>query len=235
MMMGKEESLFRSEELPKMYDLSAQFEKFYRECVVLSYQEQQRLHEKKKLNMKRLNDGLSTYNKENGTSFRVVESRVQGSMAMATVVQNDNSDYDIDVAVVIDGENIYELGARKARKIIYDALSLKDGQFKEAPELKTNCVRIYYSDGYHIDFAIYRRSLDVFKRSYCYEHSGGTEWAPRDPLAITTWFQNEDRKVGHKLRQVVRLSKMFCKSRKTWGDMPGGLLQAVLCQECFAR
>lgn len=36
---------------------------------------------------------------------------------------------------------------------------------------------------------------------------------------------------GQVLRQVIRLSKMFCKSRTGWVNMPGGLLQTVLCDE----
>lgn len=83
-----------------MYDLSAEFNKFYRNKVVLPATVQNELREKKKLNIKRLKDGLLEYNQENGTSYKICEDRVQGSMAMHTVVQNDEKDYDIDVAIV---------------------------------------------------------------------------------------------------------------------------------------
>ena len=41
--------------------------------------------------------------------------------------------------------------------------------------------------------------------------------------------QNDDS--NGKLRKIIRLSKMFCKSRKSWKNMPSGLLQTVLCDE----
>lgn len=47
-----------------MYDCSKQLEKFYRKKVVLSAKEQNELREKRKLNIKRLKDGLSEYNSE---------------------------------------------------------------------------------------------------------------------------------------------------------------------------
>ena len=36
---------------------------------------------------------------------KIVEKIEQGSVAMATVIQNDSNDYDIDVAIVFDEEN----------------------------------------------------------------------------------------------------------------------------------
>lgn len=44
--------------------------------------------------------------------------------------------------------------------MVANALKRKTKQFRAEPEVKTSCVRIKYSDGYHIDFAIYRRELD---------------------------------------------------------------------------
>lgn len=48
---------------------------------------------------------------------------------------------------------------------------------------------------------------------------------------LTEWFKTQNDASGGKLRKVVRLSKMFCKSRDTWKNMPSGLLQTVLCDE----
>ena len=85
-----------------MYDMNSKFNKFYSEYVVLPQTDQDELYNKKNINIRRLKDGLKEYNEEKGTSYSVVESCVQGSVAMSTVVQNDNNDYDIDVAVVFD-------------------------------------------------------------------------------------------------------------------------------------
>lgn len=44
------------------------------------------LRQKKILNIKRLKDGLEEYNSEHGTNYKISVERVQGSMAMHTVV-----------------------------------------------------------------------------------------------------------------------------------------------------
>ena len=48
---------------------------------------------------------------------------------------------------------------------------------------------------------------------------------------LTDWFKAQNDSSEGKLRKVVRLSKMFCKSRDSWVNMPSGLLQTVLCDE----
>ena len=105
-----------------MYDVSKEFRKFYKNYVVLQSEKQQNLRDKKDLNIKRLEDGLVLYNEEKGTSYAIAEKRVQGSMAMATVVQNDSNDYDIDVAIVFDRSNIGDLTPLQARRLVCNAL-----------------------------------------------------------------------------------------------------------------
>ncbi|MCO5386948.1 MAG: nucleotidyltransferase [Desulfitobacterium hafniense] len=216
-----------------MYDASKQFERFIKDYVVLQGDKQQELREKKNKNLERLKNGFKSYNSDHNTSYSYAETRVQGSMAMNTVVQNDSNDYDIDVAIVFDKANIGDMGPLQARRLVRDALEYKMGQFKEDPDCKTNCVRIKYNDGYHIDFAVYRRFKEAGSDEYTYEHSGGSSWTQRDPKAITSWFQSEVSDKGKELRKVVRLSKMFCKSRTGWVNIPGGLLQSVLCDEVY--
>lgn len=212
-----------------MYDVSAEFNKFYRNEVVLRSADQHELREKKKLNVSRLKSGLQEYNEEKGTSYKICEDRVQGSMAMHTVVQNDEKDYDIDIAIVFEKENLGEMGARAARNLVANALRRKTGQFAEEPEVKTSCVRIKYQEGYHVDFAIYRRYRENSNSEYQYEHAG-VEWTKRGIRAVEDWFRDETAVKGNNLRKVVRLSKMFCRSRDAW-VMPSGLLQTVLCDE----
>lgn len=213
-----------------MYDLSSKFNTFYKRQVVLYQANQNELHEKKDLNIQRLKDGLKEYNEENGTSYSVEESCVQGSVAMSTVVQNEDSDYDIDVAVVFDKEVLDGKGARATRNMVANALRRKTKQFNAEPEVKTSCVRVKYASGYHIDFAVYRRYYDAFRCCWVYEHAGD-DWSERELNGLTEWFKMQNDSSDGKLRRVVRLSKMFCKSRDTWKNMPSGLLQTVLCDE----
>lgn len=212
-----------------MYNLDTEMKKFYYNEVVLSKDEINNLREKKNLNIDRLKEGLKEYNEENNTDYKIAETIEQGSVAMSTVIQNDENDYDIDVAIVFDSTNIGELGSIAIKNIIVDALKRKCTNFKYEPEAKTNCVRIVYSDNYHIDFAIYKRTKNEYDGSYTYEHAG-SEWRPRDPRAINNWFKEKVSLHGEKLRQAIRLLKTFCKSRDSW-KMPGGLIQTVLCEE----
>ena len=211
-----------------MYDLSTEFKKFYYNKVVLSKEEISNLRAKKNLNIDRLKSGLEEYNTENKTSYKIAETLEQGSVAMSTVTQNENNDYDIDVAIVFDDTNLNGLGYIAVKNMVVEALKKKCTNFKTEPEALTNCVRIVYSDNYHIDFAIYRR-IKNDDGSYKYEHAG-SDWRERNPRAINNWFKDEIKEQGEKLRQAVRLSKMFCKSRSSW-QMPGGLIQSVLCDE----
>lgn len=212
-----------------MYDLSSTFHSFYKKHVILPKVEKNKLFEKKKLNIDRLKEGLKKYNEENDTSYKIAENIVQGSVAMSTVIKNENNDYDIDVAIIFDKSNIPE-GTTTVKNIVVNALKMKCTGFKVPPYAKTNCVRIEYCDGYHIDFAIYRRFRDE-NGKFQYEHCG-SEWRSRDPKAITAWFIQENKNKDYKLRELVRLLKMFSRSREYW-SMPGGLVQSVLANEKY--
>ena len=143
-----------------MYDLSSKFNTFYDSYVVLSELQQTNLHKKKELNIQRLKDGLKEYNEENKTSYSIKETCVQGSVVMSTVVQNENDNYDIDIAIVFDKSELGNKGAQATRNMVANALKRKTKQFNTEPEVKTSCVRVNYADGYHVDFAIYRRKYD---------------------------------------------------------------------------
>lgn len=208
-----------------MFDLSSEFISFYKNYVVLPQSEQTELTQKKDLNIQRLKDGLAEYNQENKTSYKIIDTCVQGSMAMSTIVQNEDNDYDIDIAVVFDSEDVKDLGAQATRNIVGDALKRKTKSFNIEPEIKTSCVRVTYADGYHIDFAIYKEEGDE-----TYYHAGA-QWSNRDLNGLTQWFKKQNDDCNGKLRKVVRLSKMFCTSRDTWKNMPSGLIQTVVCHE----
>lgn len=218
-----------------MYDCSKEFNKFYRKRVVLPETEQSELREKRKLNIKRLKEGLSEYNHENTKAYKISEDRIQGSMAMHTIVQNDENDYDIDVGIVFETDNLNELGALATRNMVADALKRKTKQFAVEPDVKTSCVRLKYtSKGYHVDFAIFKRYKKYsWEDEYTYEHSGA-EWSVRHLKALEEWFNEEIKDKGDDLRKVIRLSKMFCKSREIWKNMPSGLIQTIICDEKLA-
>lgn len=218
-----------------MYDCSKEFNKFYRTKIILPAKEQNELRKKRKLNIKRLKDGLLEYNEEKGTDYKIAEERIQGSMAMHTITQNDENDYDIDVGIVFESDNLNDLGPLATRNMVADALERKTKQFAEEPDVKTSCVRLKYTSiGYHVDFAVFKRYKEYsWDDEYIYKHAG-SEWLVRHIKALEEWFSGEIKSTGDDLRKVIRLSKMFCKSRDSWKNMPSGLIQTVLCDEKFA-
>ncbi|WP_353736257.1 cyclic GMP-AMP synthase DncV-like nucleotidyltransferase, partial [Clostridium sp. ZBS14] len=80
--------------------------------VVLSAKEQDELRKRRKQNIRRIKDGLNEYNEEKNTSYKISEDRIQGSMAMHTITQNDEKDYDIDVGIVFEADCLNSLGAQ---------------------------------------------------------------------------------------------------------------------------
>lgn len=212
-----------------MYNIDSKFKKFYHKNVILQNKEQKNLRDKKDINIERLKNGLIEYNANYKTSYELKRDVVQGSMAMYTVTQNDSKDYDIDVAIVFDSDDLPE-GTTATKNIVVNALKYKCKQFNVEPEFKTNCVRIQYAEGYHIDFAIYRKSQNIGGEEI-YEHCG-SEWRERNPWSITQWFVENNEEKEKKLRILVRLLKMFAKSRSYW-NMPGGLILSVLANESF--
>lgn len=210
--------------------MSSKFNTFYKNYVVLPQEKLDELYSKKDLNLQRLKEGLKEYNLENDTNYKIIEDCVQGSVDMATVVQNEDNDFDIDVAVVFDKDDLEGKGPLAIRNIIADALKRKTKQLNADPEVKTSCVRIKYADGYHVDFAVYRRSWDDYNCKWKYEHAG-ENWSERDLKGLSKWFIIENDSSDKNLRKLVRLSKMFCNSRDDWKYMPSGLLQTVVCSE----
>ena len=69
--------------------------------------------------------------------------------------------------------------------MVADALRRKTKQFNAEPEVKTSCVRVQYADGYHIDFAVFRRDWDPWTLSYKYEHAGSVKITISQPLKLT--------------------------------------------------
>ena len=215
-----------------MFDFSYYLEDFYDNYLVLPKEAKDSLYDKKEINIKRLYDGLAEYNIQNNKNYEIEKIVVQGSMAMDTAIQNEEKDFDIDVGVIFDYDSIGNLGFREIKNIIKDCFLKKwPDQFNSKPEVKKNCVRIVYEEGYHIDFAIYRH-IKAYSFYEEYEHAGSNDWNKRDPNSINNWFDKEIDEKGEKLRKIIRFSKAICKSSH-YTEMVGGLIQSVLCAECF--
>jgi len=209
--------------------------RFYDSYVRLEEKDRTKMRGYKKKNIDRLGEGLKKI--ECDIPFTTC---VHGSYAMWTMVQHPENDYDIDIAVIFD-KNDLPGSALEARQLVRDAMCAVGYNFKTPPEAKPNAVAITYEEGYHVDLPVYREYMDDFGRRII-EHAGA-EWTKRDPVDITEWFKNEVATKSpsttyatvkeHQMRRIVRLLKMFTKSRAA-SNLPGGLLLTVLTSECYA-
>ncbi|WP_027873399.1 nucleotidyltransferase [Spongiibacter marinus] len=217
------------------YNMHNELNAFYEDHVRLK-EEMNRLRSLRDTNLTRLSDGL----KELGHPV-YVKNLLQGSIAMHTANKSSNNDYDIDIAVIFEKDDL-PASPLEARKRVAEAINLKSSGFVKDPEARTNAVTIWYAEGYHVDIAVYRRSEgwlgDII------EHAGAS-WTERDPKAITSWFTEEVTEqspsetffgkpsVGpQQMRRIVRWIKAFTKAREGW-NLPGGFIISALVAECY--
>lgn len=217
-----------------MYKVHKELNDFYQDWVRLR-DERTKLKENRDSNLAALKDGLKKLEKP-----FVFEKIDQGSYAMDTINKHPDKEYDIDVAVIFEKDDLPSTPA-DARKRIEKAMVEGGGNFKTPPEAKTNAVRVLYAEGHHVDLAVYRKQKD-FLGQIVIEHAGA-EWTSRNPQDITEWFTKSVQSKCPKkeygsnvenlqLRRVVRLIKKFSKSRASW-DLPGGLIITALVVECY--
>jgi hypothetical protein len=232
-----------------MFDISADLKNHYDSHVRLGKTRRDELAGFRDTNLQRLKDGLDALGEEHETTYKhFVDWKNQGSYAMHTLNQAEEYDYDIDVGVIFDAADLPE-DAAAARLRVQDALRMKANGFTKEPEARKNAVTIWYSLGYHIDFAVYR-VRDSFWEGHVLEHAGADGWKKRNPDDINEWFTKQvdtrspkvpafylllDQTVTvepKQLRRIVRLVKAFAKSRSGW-SLPGGMVLSTLVCEVY--
>jgi hypothetical protein len=219
-----------------MIDCSKHIKNYHDDHVKLPEETRRKLGEQAEANEKRLKAGLKQAEEPAPLNFVL-----QGSYAMRTTVQHPNNDYDIDDGVVFSKKSLVGAqGADKtaldARKMVCDALY--DAAFKTKPEVRPNCVRVYYNEGHHVDVPVYRME-NPDSDSTLYELAS-SDWKESNPEAVTKWFQKQldakhssNEKDGHhQMRRLIRLLKRFANSRDSW-NVPSGFVLTVLTDEKY--
>lgn len=222
-----------------MLNYNSKLNQYYSNKVRLKDTDKSLIREYKDKNIKRIIKGIEKINQEEKKSYPIPEFIEQGSIAMFTTNQAEDNDYDIDVAVIFPKESLYK-DPLEARKLIAKAINKNNANFSKPAEARTNAVTVWYTEGYHVDFAIYRTYEEFFQKKF--EHAS-TEWLERNPRAITDWFLNNVSTLSpqgkystvekSQLRKIVRLLKRFSKSRLNW-DLPGGFVLSILAIECYS-
>lgn len=136
----------------------------------------------------------------------------QGSFIMnTTILQKIGQEYDLDNGVYLQGysNNIAEWPSTyTVHKWIKDAV---DNHTKMPPIDKNTCVRVVYTDGYHIDLPSYivrEEELEdgtTEKVAYLAHKTKG--WIVSDPKAFTAWFRKKVKENGEQLRRMVKYLK----------------------------
>ena len=201
-----------------MIDCSKDIRAYHNQEVTLPKVEQDKMRDRRNSNRTRLRKGLADAGKP-----APIEFVSQGSYAMKTMIRDPDNDYDIDDGVYFRKEDLVgERGAAmtslQARQMVRDAVN--DGSFKRAPEVRSNCVRVYYKAGYHVDLPVYRRvkTETIFGDEIHYELAASSGWKRSDARQVTKWYEDERSKSldGKQLRRINRDLKKYARSRDSW-------------------
>ena len=212
-----------------MKDCHKEITNYLNDKVKLSQAKNSDLTARRDANRDRVKDGLKRDERPAPWGFVT-----QGSRAMETTIQEPGNTYDIDDGVIFEkaelvGKQGAEMSALDARKMVRDAVD--DGSFKTKPEVRTNCVRVTYNDGPHVDIPVYRRLADgSFELA-------SADWKKSDPEGVNAWFKKSaDGKSGEgsaqQFRSGIQLQKKFCVNRQSY-SLPSGFVITVLTNEAY--
>lgn len=214
-----------------MAQIQKYFEKFH-ENIRTDYDMNQTLREKRDIILNRIRNYLAK------NSLPRFDELLQGSYKMKTgVIPILNLEYDIDVGLRFNfSENEYS--AETVRKWVFRAVDAHTNRVEE----KNPCIRVTYSDGYHVDIVIYA----------CWEVSNGIKqyrlahktngWRLADPERLIECVR-EARKPFQEtkdsltktdqFRRIVRYLRRASDVRIPKEDKvkPTGLAFVLLCKE----
>lgn len=218
-----------------MFNCHKHLSAFYCARVALTEVMKDEMRRRRRANQDRLAKGL-----EEADEPKPLRHVKQGSYAMHAMVQAEYDASDIDDGVVFSDDDLVgprggEYSPSEAKHIVRDAVD--DDWFKQKPDVRTNCVRVYYNDGFTIDIPIYK---EVEKNGETYYELASTAWKRSDPEGVTSWFNQQvidkspDTINGRQMRRTVRLLKAWAKSRKSW-NMPSGFILSILTDETYYK
>jgi len=221
-----------------MFDCAKEVRAYHDQHVTLPKTEQDQMRDRRNSNRTRLRNGLVKARKPAPLEFVK-----QGSYAMKTMIRDRNNDYDVDDGVYFAKENLVgergaEMTALQARQMVRDAVD--DGKFKQPPEVRPNCVRVFYEVGYHVDLPVYRRVVKstIFGDETYYELAASGGWKRSDARDVSDWYEDKRSSSadGQQLRRVNRDLKKYARSRSSWrSGILSGFGISVLVTECYRQ
>ena len=146
--------------------------------------------------------------------YPIVADFIQGSLKTHTGIVPISGDYDIDRALVIDGDTAPENPVTPKKTALE---VLENRGFKNA-KIKKPCVTADYAgDNVHIDLIIYKKSEDQHYLAVGKKNSdeNNREWAIADPLGLMEWiadfsdYDDDAEDVRAQFRRLVRYLKRW--------------------------
>ena len=210
---------------------------FHNERVTLGSKDRAEMRDRRNSNRNRLKKGLKRDDEPAPSTLKS-----QGSYAMWTMVQYKNKDYDIDDGVYFEKEALKgPRGGDRTPAAVKEMVrkAVHDDKFNDPPTVRTNCVRVQYNAGYHVDLPVYR-VIDSGKSTESYELAS-SDWTESKPSSVTEWFRAENKSQspnldnGGQLRRITRLLKTLARSRDSWkGRIASGFIITKLVTERYS-
>lgn len=180
---------------------------FHDDIKLGTYDENETLRKKRDMLIDELKKELKDEKVSNSDKKLTFTKFDQGSYAMNTGIKPINDDYDIDVGVIFDITND-EYESSKLKKLIYDKL---DKQHNRTVEYNKPCITVPYSDGYHVDLAIYAKNNEENHIAWGKKHAEDQCWYRSEPKKlkdwITEWSSDKDELLQY--RRCVRYIKKW--------------------------
>jgi hypothetical protein len=223
-----------------VFDCHKEISAFHGEEVTLTQAQRNEMRERRNNGRTRLENGLER------DGHPLPDHHSQGSYAMHTMVQDDDSEYDIDDGSYFKEGDLVDangnsLTPQQAKDRVRDALA-QDKRMASDAEVHRNCVRQPYPQGYHIDIPVYRTIVETDTnggKTKKYELASENAWEVSDAQEVTRWFKDQVSNAGEnakQLRKIVRLTKFYARSRKAWKEKTGSgiTITRLVCDEFIA-
>ena len=202
--------------------------------IKLSYEENSELREKRDILLKDLKDNMA----DDVPKF---SSFMQGSYAMHTGINPDNSDFDIDIGLEFEIDKDDYLDPVKVKTWVKDALV----RYARSVEIRRSCVTVTYQRKnepiFHVDFAIYAASNKDNKLYIAKGKENSIEekryWELSNPHDLIKLVNNkfQDKDDMEQYRRVIKYLKKW-KSihfKSAGNEAPTGIALTILAYHYF--
>jgi hypothetical protein len=190
-----------------MGKLQKEFGKFHNTIKMGTFDGNDLLREKRDLLVNELTKSLKG-EVVPGTDTKLTFKKFdQGSYAMDTGIIPKNDDYDIDVGIIFDITND-DYDSKNLKKLVRNTLNKVT---KRTVTYNRPCITVEYSDGYHVDLAIYADNGTDTHIAWGKEFSDEHVWYKSAPKELIQWVADTSTitKESEQFRRCVKALKKW--------------------------